>query len=209
MRKALPITLGIIIASILSFLFLDEPLAHFLAHASPLVINIFTVITHSIIIIWILVALCILDLLIKWQRGSKEIIGSSSFILAASVFSAWIGAHILKFLFGRYRPELLFTNGLYGFSFFSCSYAEMSFPSAHAATSLAFMTVLSKTKPKYKVVWIILAILLSASRLILNEHYLSDVLWGGYIGIFAPMIWTEILTNIHNQNKIITSNKIL
>jgi membrane-associated phospholipid phosphatase len=191
LKNFLLITIGTIIASIISLGFIDKPLALSLANTSAWVINIFTLITHSIIIIWIIVVLCLLDMVRKWRRGEEKIIRSSSFILAVSVFSAWIGTHILKFLFGRYRPELLLTQGLYGFSFFSCSYAKMSFPSAHTTTSLAFMTVLSKTKPKYKVVWIILAILLSASRVILNEHYLSDVLVGGGIGVCSAMLWMK------------------
>lgn len=199
LHKLLPITIGTIIASVISLLFIDNPLAYLLASPPLPVVNIFTVITHSIIIIWIIVALCILNLGRKWRKGEQKIIGSPSFLFAIAIFSAWIGAHILKFLFGRYRPELLFTEGLYGFGFFSCAYAKMSFPSAHTATSFAFMTVLSKMKPKYKAVWIDLAILLSASRLILNEHYLSDVLVGGYIGVCAGIFWVNVIAKYESK----------
>lgn len=76
---------------------------------------------------------------------------------------------------------------------------DFSFPSGHTCASLAAACALYHTLPrKWGVACIVLAVLISLSRLYVGVHYPSDVLGGAVVGISAG--WTgwklqEILRN--------------
>ena len=61
--------------------------------------------------------------------------------------------------------------------------SNASFPSSHAANAFALAAVLSRRWWRGAAVWWALAILVSASRIYLNRHFLSDVVAGGAIGL--------------------------
>ena len=63
---------------------------------------------------------------------------------------------------------------------------DFSFPSGHAASSFAVAWTLFRVAPKrYGVPALILAVLISLSRLYVGIHYPTDVLGGALIGIAA------------------------
>ncbi len=82
---------------------------------------------------------------------------------------------LLKMFFGRARPELLFSQGISGFTFFSLNPAFFSFPSAHAATVASLGLSLFPRKPLFVFV---ISFFVSLSRLVLLKHFLSDILLG-------------------------------
>ncbi|MES2122048.1 MAG: phosphatase PAP2 family protein [Chlamydiota bacterium] len=92
---------------------------------------------------------------------------------------------ILKALLGRARPD----SPLYGFTFFASSNSFYSFPSAHACTIGAICGTLSCFYPRYSIPLSVAALILALSRVILLEHYLSDVIAGVVIGLIASQ-WT-------------------
>jgi len=61
--------------------------------------------------------------------------------------------------------------------------SNASFPSSHAANAVALAAVLSRRWRRGAAIWWALAILVSASRIYLNRHFLSDVVAGGLIGL--------------------------
>ena len=90
-------------------------------------------------------------------------------------------AGVLKIALGRARPEFFIKTGFYGFSFLEGRHSYFrSFPSSHAATAFALIYLL-----RGKWYWYLSTILCVSSRLLLGEHYLSDVIAGGMLGIFA------------------------
>jgi len=84
---------------------------------------------------------------------------------------------ILKWVVARPRPSV--DMGAYVVDTGAMWY---SFPSSHAALSWAFVVVLSHYEPKYRSVYIVLAILISLSRIYLGVHYPIDVLVGAILG---------------------------
>jgi membrane-associated phospholipid phosphatase len=61
--------------------------------------------------------------------------------------------------------------------------ATYSFPSGHATVSFACATVLALAVPRLRVPLIVLAVLISFSRVYVGVHYPGDVLAGAVLGI--------------------------
>jgi len=116
------------------------------------------------------------------------------FTLGSSLTLAAIIVTLLKFILARYRPIELTDFNLYGFHFFSFKHNLNSTPSGHAGMSFALFFTLGRFVRKWWFTWLILIppLLISCSRLILADHYLSDLILGAYVGIFS-VLWAEWL----------------
>jgi membrane-associated phospholipid phosphatase len=93
----------------------------------------------------------------------------------------------LKHVFGRQRPHASEELSAHVFHFFTTNWHYHSFPSGHAQTVFSFATILSMTYPKYFKWFFLLATLLAATRVPLEEHFLSDVLMGAFIGALGVL----------------------
>ncbi|MBP7866307.1 MAG: phosphatase PAP2 family protein [Acidobacteria bacterium] len=93
----------------------------------------------------------------------------------------------LKYLLARARPVELFDHGTYGFFFFSDEYNLNSTPSGHTIRIFSLMTALSVLFPRGRLLFLGLAALVGASRVVVTAHYPSDVLFGAFIGVFAAL----------------------
>lgn len=109
-------------------------------------------------------------------------------LLLSSVALSGIAVNILKSILGRARPRLYIHEQVYGFDFFHIEYAWLSFPSGHSATALGAASALALIFPRYKTVFYIAGITIAASRIILTQHYLSDVLAGSFLGLATTLL---------------------
>lgn len=139
--------------------------------------------------LWI--ALSFLGLcIIAWRRASGK--GSAQLdklaLVCASTFLAGIIAEILKVVLARYRPIELLLHNQYGFHFFSMKYFFNSTPSGHATIIFAIATSLSLLFRRYAVLFFLFAFLAACSRVIMDQHFVSDVVLGAYIGIISPLL---------------------
>lgn len=110
-------------------------------------------------------------------------IGTRALFLFATIGISGILVNVIKPFIGRARPVLWIREGLYGFeplSFFVSVWNSM--PSGHTTTAFALAFSLSKLYPKISWVWIGYGVLLGLSRVMVNAHYLSDVLAGAVLG---------------------------
>jgi len=96
--------------------------------------------------------------------------------------SAGILTNILKPLFGRARPKLLFLEDIYGFRPLTFDSNWNAMPSGHATTIVAVAVTLSVLFPRARIPLAVGAIIIAFSRVMVNAHYLSDVLAGTAIG---------------------------
>ena len=83
---------------------------------------------------------------------------------------------ILKISLGRARPELWFSAHLYGFYGVQFNHLYWSFPSGHTTTIMGVALALRTLFPRYVFIWGLIACLVVISRVLLLQHYLSDVL---------------------------------
>jgi membrane-associated phospholipid phosphatase len=83
---------------------------------------------------------------------------------------------ILKISLGRARPSLWFDDGLYGFYGYHFDPAYWSFPSGHVTTVMGLLFGLFILFPRYCKLYIFIGLLMMVSRVLLLQHYVSDVL---------------------------------
>jgi len=92
---------------------------------------------------------------------------------------------LLKVVFGRARPKLLFANETFGFDWWGTKADFWSFPSGHATTVVAIAAALYCLWPRFLPLYVGFAILISLSRAVLGAHYVSDVILAAFIAIAA------------------------
>ena len=113
---------------------------------------------------------------------------------------------VVKVILGRARPDLWLQFHEYGFTLFKMDRLHMSFPSGHTTTMMSVVFGLAVLFPRYWVVLVLSGVLVALSRVLLLEHYLSDVLAATYLtlvvvpalvfvlrkkGIMKEIIWKE------------------
>lgn len=113
------------------------------------------------------------------------------FVCLATACAMTVG-DALKELFGRARPPLLFTKGIYGFFPFAGDYMHASFPSGHTLRIFSSMTALGLALPRLRIPALALAVIVGASRVLALKHYPSDVLAGALVGVTAA-VWCHAL----------------
>lgn len=116
--------------------------------------------------------------------------------LCISVFIPYVICGVLKVLLGRARPELWFSDHLFGFFGFHMHDLYWSFPSGHTTTLMSVAMGIGVIFPRALYYLIALALVCALSRVMLTFHYLSDVLGSAYlVGIeFALMMkgWKKL-----------------
>lgn len=107
-------------------------------------------------------------------------------LLAVGAVFGYFVKNQLQFLFGRYLPRypesgrLLFERSpdLYGFHWWQMG----CFPSGHMTIFTAMITSICLIFPKFRWPGALLLLLLAASLILANFHFLSDVIAGFLLG---------------------------
>ena len=110
-----------------------------------------------------------------WRMANRALV---------AVASVAIVAHISQLTISRYRPNQASSHLAFGrpFSGFT-DRVGVGFPSSEAATAFAASCVLVRVWPRCRR-WIYLpAVLAALARLLPGNHYLSDVVVGGMLGV--------------------------
>ena len=116
--------------------------------------------------------------------------------LFTSVALSGLTTDILKVLFGRARPILLFEQDTFGMGWFHFEYEWTSFPSGHSTTAMSVAVTLSLLWPRYRLFFLTGGVLVAASRVVLCQHYLSDVVAGSMIGaVTALQLYQRLFTS--------------
>ena len=92
---------------------------------------------------------------------------------------------IVKRLIGRVRPSEL---GPFIYVPWSWKPAFASMPSGHATTAVAAAIAIGALWPRARIPMWIYAALIIASRVIIEAHYVSDVIAAGFVGAFGAII---------------------
>lgn len=173
------------------FMFVDQPLSQWLRtvdiqqHA---LVDFFRSITDFGKSKWYLipsaigVVICILILRLKaftpLARARARIVCGQLLFLFICGSVAGILTDIIKPILGRARPVELESDNLYGFHPLTFAARWNSMPSGHATSVFAFALVMSGFFPRLRIPFFLLALFLAFSRVMVNAHYLSDVLAG-------------------------------
>lgn len=172
-----------------SLLLLDGNILLFIQEflRNPLVTPIMKVITTlgNSGAVWILLTILLLALPKTRHVGYM--------MTAALLGTLLINNIILKNLVARTRPYEV----IEGLTYLVKQPTDLSFPSGHAGCSFAAACIMFRRLPKrYGVPALILAILISVSRLYVGVHYPSDVLFGTISGIVISYGAEAIVTKL-------------
>ena len=145
-------------------------------------------------------------LIYKFYKQNTLYLQRYLFILYANIFSAFV-ALIIKVIIGRVRPWGIENGGHeYGiFKLFSHITPALfkhhhikeiihsidtyvSFPSGHAVTAFAMFTYMSILFPRFRYLWLLIALLVGVSRIFADDHYLSDVVGGAVVGVTSTVV---------------------
>jgi lipid A 4'-phosphatase len=120
----------------------------------------------------------------RWAEPMRAAAIVPAFMLAA-VAASGLTVDLLKVIFGRARPKLLFLDGTYDFGWLGLGADYWSFPSGHAATAAALVTALWCLWPRPAALYVALAAAVAASRVVTGAHYLSDGVMGAFVAVLV------------------------
>lgn len=172
---------SIIAATVLSYFLADKRLYLLLRRIPDFVVLTAELVTRFGLAGPYLIGSSFLFIVFRWIIR-RRMLANRALLVMLSVSLGGAFNAILKFVFGRYRPKAFFRDGLYGFSYFETKYMVTSFPSGHSNTAAAVTVALCLIFPKYRTVFLAAGLLTVLSRLALGVHYLSDVIFGAYLG---------------------------
>lgn len=125
----------------------------------------------------------------EYQYGSRPGCKALLYVILSILIASFIG-DCLKYFLGRYRPQMLYEQGLYGFQFLSMQWEASSTPSGHTLRIFSLMTALGFLYKPYRVYFYAFALLVGISRVILHAHFPSDIVFGAYVGILSA-VWVR------------------
>lgn len=125
-------------------------------------------------------ALIVLALLIFGGKKGRIAVILVVFIVT---LSDQLSSHVFKPWIGRIRPCFV-VEGVRQLIRQSKSF---SFPSSHASNMTAVATLFSVKYPKYRWIYIGIAVLVGYSRIYVGVHYPFDVLAGGVLGVLCAI----------------------
>ncbi|WP_022851880.1 phosphatase PAP2 family protein [Limisalsivibrio acetivorans] len=131
--------------------------------------------------------------LIMWAvfRKSDRKVARTGIFLFWSVAVSGLLVDLIKFLAGRYRPTLYFSDNKYGLDFLEYAYEMVSFPSGHSATAFAVGTTFALLIPRSGWFFYPFAALVAFSRIAITKHYPSDVIIGSMFGYLTAVYLLE------------------
>ncbi len=183
------------IATIFCYIFLDDfligNLSFYMFHFRPLMKRCSFLIFPPFYLIVSIMAF----LLIRFLK-SKEKWGLFYFEIAIAQCLSIAFVRIFKIVIGRMRPEAFLVKEVKTFQFFNDSHHFHSFPSGHTMAAMTLATSLSLFFPKWQLLFIISALILSSSRVFLLNHFPSDLFGTAFFSILIALSVHLILDQI-------------
>jgi membrane-associated phospholipid phosphatase len=181
-----------------SYFYLDRYIAFYFRSLDPGAFALFSLITQLGNSKWYLIPTALMFIIFRFIHINMKLAYRSLLIFLVISISGLL-TDILKYVVARYRPIALFEDGLYGFDFFQFQYRMTSFPSGHANTITALMLAMYFMFPKYKIVYLAIALLVIASRVVLCHHFLSDVLFGACLAGVTTFYLMDCFMRKHSE----------
>jgi len=189
------------LAVLLSVLLLDRPAALFFHAQSDQLHAVFRFITRFGVSTGYLVGAAVTFVALRVASRLNRFAALAARIEAYSalplffftaIAASGLAVDLVKTVFGRARPKLLFSNGDYYFAWWGTQSDFWSFPSGHTANAVAIALAFSMIWPRYRALAALFAALVAASRIIITAHYVSDVVMGAFLA-FAIVPYTRFV----------------
>ncbi len=175
-------------ACAVSYLFLDIPMLRLFQGGEFVTCRrVFEWITRLGVSTPYLVVSALAAVWFRYVKKDRTAFNTALFIFACVAVSG-LAADLIKFFAGRYRPVMLLNQNLYGFKFFSVGYLYNSFPSGHANTITALLLSLYIVFRGPGIFYILVAVPVIMSRVIIGVHFFSDTLFGAYLAFVTTFL---------------------
>lgn len=136
---------------------------------------------------------------IKGARKPLSKIEEYLFTFGAAASASVLLKDAFKIIFGRLWPETwymnnpsLIKNQAYGFHFWNFNYPFGAFPSGHTTVVFCAMTFMWVLAPKWRWLAILICLLQVIPLLLLNYHFLSDIIAGAFLGFCCAIFAIKI-----------------
>ena len=200
LRKGLAIYAVVtIVATAVAITWLDEPLALYLhGFAKTGWFRFFVRVTDLANgFIWYSFAAIMIAITLARSRFTPAAMPQPKFaqhirawaFMVVAMATSGVVLNLIKVLVGRERPRVLFADGDAAYTPFTFDIDASSFPSGHTQSICAAMLALAFIFPPARYLCLIVAVAVSASRVIIGAHYLGDVIGGAFVGIAAVILW--------------------
>jgi membrane-associated phospholipid phosphatase len=177
---------------VLGIAIVDVPLARWLKQYNETALrDVFGVITHVGVSTYYLITsfvLFVVFMALARRRAPRLRRAAYQALFVFSAIAAAVPVNLLKIAIGRARPRLLFREDLTGFYPFGLEYDYWSLPSGHAATIVALTMAFYFLWPRYRYLYLAVAVLVCASRVIITAHYFADVVAGAYVAFLGVLL---------------------
>ncbi|MDD5417308.1 MAG: phosphatase PAP2 family protein [Candidatus Nanoarchaeia archaeon] len=152
-------------------MYVDDVVGEFFKTLRNPVLDWFAIFVHYGLYFSVVIAFVLVMYVVKKRK--------ESFMLLNAILFNTFFVYIIKQIVRRIRPDVLF-NLLFMDRF--------SFPSGHTSIAFVIATTMSHYSRKHnKILLFILAVLVGFSRIYLNAHYFTDVLFGALFGVFTSL----------------------
>lgn len=181
---------------VILMLAVDVPVSRLMRGANPGLVDFFRLLADVGNSKWYLVPLAILIpacLVLRAKRRTQKVAqlygwaASGLLFVFVAIAGSGLITDLIKVLAGRARPKLLNASDIYGFFPPGLNADFQSFPSGHANTMFALMVALALFWPRARNGFLLIAALGSISRVVVNAHYLSDVITGAALAVLTTL----------------------
>ncbi|MCX7114799.1 MAG: phosphatase PAP2 family protein [Gammaproteobacteria bacterium] len=179
---------------VLSYFFLDRPIAVYCHQHADELSNL-NVVTHLGGIVKYLILFLCLAIIAKLRKQMTWVV--RYVFLICWITGIYGICAILKHLLGRVRPPGWFVDHLFGFYGPSLKDLYHSFPSGHTTIWVSLACGFGLFFPKQAKSFFVIALLCASTRILLTDHYVSDVLGTIYL---TCMIWFFVLHQLQKES---------
>lgn len=144
---------------------------------------------------WFLLAL-VVYVMARWVSPSKfGFLKNTAIHLFVALLGSGLILRILKWAIGRQRPHVGDLPDAFVFQPFSHHWHYQSMPSGHSQVLFAVATTFVLLWPRWTAVIYILAGVMSLTRVVVLQHFLSDVIVGMMTGYFGTLLVRQWLAH--------------
>ena len=204
-----PVTvLGVMLLIGLCYFYVDRPLVNWLVH--------FNLLKNFPVLMWItnlgnssidLVIIFVVALVFRY--GYVEPLWEQrAWFLWLCVACSNLICGVLKVILGRARPDLWLQSHEFGFFWLKMDSLHMSFPSGHTTTIMSMAFGFSVLFPRFWYWFLSVGALVVLSRVLLLQHYLSDVLAAIYLTLLVVMSLVCVLRKQGWMTRVFEADKL-
>ena len=139
-----------------------------------------------LLIVCITTAIAFTGYLTRKRKGLFDQDTTFFHVIMYAVPATYAAKAFFKYVCGRPTPrEWLHKPDLYGFHWFRGNEMQAAFPSGHMAVFTALAASLWRFYPRYRAIYALFLLALAAALIATNQHFLSDVVAGAYLGVLV------------------------